>query len=116
MRGGLRDGRIAWKDAALTARTRTESVETLIKRRKAQDAKLRSALAAEDAAIAKHQARRAELLALLGEAPTPNGNGVALEDPMRECADCGQRVPRYTITATNNECPACFASPFEEAR
>lgn len=97
--------------------TRTPSVETLIKRRKAQDEKLRAALAAENEAIARHQARRAELLALLGEEPSPNGHGVVptSEGDEAKCADCGWHVSR-AAAAAQKECPQCHASPFEEER
>lgn len=97
----------------MTARTRTPSVETLIKRRKAQDEKLRAALEACEADIATLQARRAELRAMLGEAPASNGAAEPKISDRVKCADCGAVVSGLSV---GDGCPACHASPFEEER
>ena len=96
----------------------TDPLELLAKRRKAEDAGLRKQLQALDTQIASLKTRRDLVASLLGEGHDGGAEVVTLNNGAGEttfvsCADCGARVPG---ASAKNECPVCYAGPFEVAK
>lgn len=98
---------------------RKKSIDTILRRREAEDEELRGALDEINAEIARLLEKRRKIEGLLVSvtfAPEPASEQPAPPQAAKDrltCADCGATFPARDLVS--NECPRCFAAPFEEA-
>ena len=99
---------------------RKMSIDAILRRREAEDLQVRNAIFDIDVQIAELKAKRQKLEALVSpvavDAPAINSeaDGPVVKDWQLVCADCGAKF--WAGEKVKNECPRCYAAPFEEMR